>query len=1413
MASAAPATQSTDLFAEIEHAIIACKAVGKKVIQLLASDVSTLDDTTEKRAKLAGALLVTKTGELWAVPHRNHYYQSTRLRAHKGALTTGTSTYSPEDLLENIDHAHVGLLAPPQGVGEADGSVGMTLTTGTHQYVMRLVPQQPLQFIEAVVLGSGMIDKQPLNETLERLKSVAGAEPVPWRTGPEAEQISARGSTFDSLLINLEVHLEHELAAGYFSQLARRCSFGEEGEGGVVTLAEMAAFMARFANEGSRSDSQIAAGLIADTATEAAESVVAAHQQDPTNQNAQPFWVADPLRYRPQLLVWVRQFDAALTAESGSEPSSVLLDQIVAQHDESTRQGLYSSAGATAGASARLVMKRREGARAQALRDSRQMPPPAQTVMAAAVAATPPQARAPAPSPAASSTTFSLFAALDGISSGPVAALPAQPSPAATGPSGSVQMQPAAGAVGGASVLPAATASALVPPPSAPIVGSIGQTLASVNLPPPALLMPPGGQAAGVGGLQVQQPAPLMLLPPGQQALPGGPLGAPQQLAGQQLQVPQMQSLQLSAQPQLLQANPPQQPQVDLRQQPQPAQYQQQQPAQQLQQGQQQPPPDFASLVHQAVTAAVASHFAAAGGAGTGAGGGGLGAGGGGGNGGGGGGGGGNGGAGSGGGGGGGGGGPPPGGGGGGHHGLPRGFECLRPSDRTMDGLDAAAMLVALGGPLVASEIGVLVKSEPLPMASLGGASSCRFALAVSDQLDDLREEFEYVAGQGQRICGLTDTEAAVQVHLVRRQPDTWQESLNKFAAIVTGISKQRSWRARTDVTLAPRAEAKEAPLGATQQPKVAKAGEVSLAASPEVIGRMCELQVLLSENVRTPQPTKQLESQYWVQSYRQHAWAHLFSSGCVHGESSLPGGSGEKGGLARPLTQHSAHLRADARARVTERLGFRAAALDSDEDPQLRRYSVRVVALGFFAKIDAKGDETYPFLEPLVKFNAGRAPTVEYAKAKHSRASGELGDINKPEHVVQAAEVVEQDLIYFHAKHGLAPLLPDGTFGLKTLVKKADGQLGLKETTEILGKALCRVSAAARRARTDVLAAGANASAAAKEVMRANVQPHLLPIDLHDGACPIDIAAEIYHVANEGLSTATEQQAMRDYFAELAAKWADGRGNGGGGRGGGRGGGGSGRGGGGGGAVGSSGDHAVEDAPDLGGGKRKQREGQRATIAPAASERQPVEHEQAKKAKQQEQQRLQQEAAQLKKQLEQQRLEQQQAKTQAAQRQREALEAAAAQRQREALEAAASGAAGPRPTHGNVQAAIEQRGKPKELIGDPLKAVQWVEDLQHALGDARACPWWSLYGKCNAAASDACKRCPNQMLLTPELCKAVVPFLKDGAARLNVQSSPNPVPGTGASAPSSAKQRPKSGGAAASAAAASSTVGSGGDG
>ena len=171
MASAAPAIQSTDLFVEIEHEIVACKAVGKKVIQLLASDVSTLDDSPEKRAKLAGALLVTTAGEKWAVPHKNHYYQSTRLRAHKGALTTGTSTYSLEDLLENVDHAHVGLLAPPQGVGEADGSVGMTLTTGSHQYVMRLVPQQPLQFIEAVVLGSGEIDKQPLDETLIRLKS------------------------------------------------------------------------------------------------------------------------------------------------------------------------------------------------------------------------------------------------------------------------------------------------------------------------------------------------------------------------------------------------------------------------------------------------------------------------------------------------------------------------------------------------------------------------------------------------------------------------------------------------------------------------------------------------------------------------------------------------------------------------------------------------------------------------------------------------------------------------------------------------------------------------------------------------------------------------------------------------------------------------------------------------------------------------------------------------------------------------------------------------------------------------------------------------------------------------------------------------------------------------------------------
>ena len=52
MASCATVNLS-DLFGELEQSVVACEATGAKIIKLLSSDVSTLDDSEPKRAKLA----------------------------------------------------------------------------------------------------------------------------------------------------------------------------------------------------------------------------------------------------------------------------------------------------------------------------------------------------------------------------------------------------------------------------------------------------------------------------------------------------------------------------------------------------------------------------------------------------------------------------------------------------------------------------------------------------------------------------------------------------------------------------------------------------------------------------------------------------------------------------------------------------------------------------------------------------------------------------------------------------------------------------------------------------------------------------------------------------------------------------------------------------------------------------------------------------------------------------------------------------------------------------------------------------------------------------------------------------------------------------------------------------------------
>ena len=104
MSGSAGALVTTDKFEELEHAIVACRAAGARVVKRLEVDVSTLDDDDTKRARLAGALLVTKAGQRIAVPHTNHYWRN-RLRAHPGAFVSGTTTFSPEELLDKVESA------------------------------------------------------------------------------------------------------------------------------------------------------------------------------------------------------------------------------------------------------------------------------------------------------------------------------------------------------------------------------------------------------------------------------------------------------------------------------------------------------------------------------------------------------------------------------------------------------------------------------------------------------------------------------------------------------------------------------------------------------------------------------------------------------------------------------------------------------------------------------------------------------------------------------------------------------------------------------------------------------------------------------------------------------------------------------------------------------------------------------------------------------------------------------------------------------------------------------------------------------------------------------------------------------------------------------------------------------------
>ena len=81
------------LLEQVTSAAEATKAKGKIIEKKLSVDVSTLDDTDEKRALLSGALLATHEGGLLSVPHEKAYHQG-RLRVHAGGRITGCARRS-----------------------------------------------------------------------------------------------------------------------------------------------------------------------------------------------------------------------------------------------------------------------------------------------------------------------------------------------------------------------------------------------------------------------------------------------------------------------------------------------------------------------------------------------------------------------------------------------------------------------------------------------------------------------------------------------------------------------------------------------------------------------------------------------------------------------------------------------------------------------------------------------------------------------------------------------------------------------------------------------------------------------------------------------------------------------------------------------------------------------------------------------------------------------------------------------------------------------------------------------------------------------------------------------------------------------------------------------------------------------
>ena len=506
----------------------------------------------------------------------------------------------------------------------------------------------------------------------------------------------------------------------------------------------------------------------------------------------------------------------------------------------------------------------------------------------------------------------------------------------------------------------------------------------------------------------------------------------------------------------------------------------------------------------------------------------------------------------------------------------------------------------------------------------------------------------------------------------------------------------------------------------------------------------------------------------------------------------------------------------------LKQRLGHLADPLDGDKNEPLSTFATSNLAVGFFsvyvpATKTVKAHETYPFLDKLGEYYGARKPTQAYAVAATSRAAGELGDPNKLEVMERAVQALEQDWVELHHGAGLAPLLPDGTFGLSAMFLKATSEVEFGLAKGLLGKAISRVANAFRRARSESLN-GRSASAEAQAVMRSVKQPHELPVDRCGGACPVDIAAEIFHVANEGLEAASKRHDMRELFKELHSHY--GGGGGGGAAGGGAGGSGGGSGGGGNGGTGDgTGGGSGTSGVSPGGGpgvpkaplKRKN----------AAGEESDSDHLTSVLARQKE------ELARANKGL----LEK------SAELKRQRSEAERLQKQLASAWGAPDDAVTARPlledkgspaspggmqwsdgkiTAATVKRAVEAAGKPLGKLNNPLSVVVYAESLQRQLGATAACPWWGWEGKCQHAQDNQCTRCPTGKLLPAVFWEAVRlqldPKSDSIKKRFNPPTVPNPNPGTGMEPRVPRSSRAATGGEGAASATAAG-AGSGGDG